>query len=99
MKNAGVEIIGGGASATAGVWTPTAFITYEEDLTNTTIPLGHIKVRINTFVNIGTGYTDGYGKVSIPKGWGGKFRNPVNYQIKFKSDEWKILDHNSGVAK
>ena len=99
MKNAGVEIIGGGASATAGVWTPTAFITYEEDLTNTTIPLVHIKVRINTFVNIGTGYTDGYGKVSIPKGWGGKFRNPVNYQIKFKSDEWKILDHNSGVAK
>lgn len=96
MKNAGISV-GSGPSATAK-WVPSARILYTDDLTNETVPLKNVTVRVNTFVNIGTGQTNENGEVEIPKGWGGKFRNPVDYEVKFKNDRFKLLEHHTGVA-
>lgn len=96
MKNAGISV-GSGPSATAK-WVPSARILYTDDLTDETVPLKNVTVRVNTFVNIGTGRTNENGEVEIPKGWGGKFRNPVDYEVKFKNDRFKLLEHHTGVA-
>ena len=73
MKNAGIDTDDG--PSTASGWTPSACILYEDDLTHEKLPLKNVTVRVNTFVNIGTGQTDERGYVAIPEGWGGKFRN------------------------
>ena len=96
MKNAGIDTDDG--PSTASGWTPSACILYEDDLTDEIIPLKNVTVRVNTFVNIGTGRTNANGEVEIPKGWGGKFKNPVDYEVKFKNDRFKLLEHHTGVA-
>lgn len=96
MKNAGIGV-DSGPSATAK-WVPSARILYTDDLTDETVPLKNVTVRVNTFVNIGTGRTNENGEVEIPKGWGGKFRNPVNYEVKFKNDRFKLIENKTGVA-
>ena len=83
MKNAGIDTDDG--PSTASGWTPSACILYEDDLTHEKLPLKNVTVRVNTFVNIGTGQTDERGYVAIPEGWGGKFRNRVDYEVKFKT--------------
>lgn len=99
MQNAGIEFFDGPSSTGGRTWQPSARIDYRDDLTGEVIPLQRVKVRVNTLMNVGTGYTDADGRVTIPKGWGGKFRNSVNYQVKFKTPRWKILSHHTGVAK
>lgn len=100
MKNTGIETVNTGAGTTGGgKWTPSAHISYVDDMTNEEIPLAMVKVRVNTLCNIGTNYTDAKGNVTITKGWGGNFLNPVDYQIKFKSDYWKIIENKTGVAE
>lgn len=96
MKNAGIDTDDG--PSTASGWTPSACILYEDDLTGEIIPLKNVTVRVNTFVNIGTGQTDERGYVAIPKGWGGKFRNVVDYEVKFKNNRFKVLEHHTGAA-
>lgn len=96
MKNAGIDT-DDGPSPAAG-WTPSACILYEDDLTHEKLPLKNVTVRVNTFVNIGTGQTDERGYVAIPEGWGGKFRNRVDYEVKFKNNRFKILEHHTGAA-
>lgn len=95
MKNAGIDT-DDGPSPAAG-WTPSACILYEDDLTHEKLPLKNVTVRVNTFVNIGTGQTDERGYVAIPEGWGGKFRNRVDYEVKFKNNRFKILEHHTGL--
>ena len=56
MKNAGIDTDDG--PSTASGWTPSACILYEDDLTHEKLPLKNVTVRVNTFVNIGTGQTD-----------------------------------------
>ena len=96
MKNAGIDTDDG--PSTASGWTPSACILYEDDLTHEKLPLKNVTVRVNTFVNIGTGQTDERGYVAIPEGWGGKFRNRVDYEVKFKNNRFKILEHHTGAA-
>lgn len=98
MKSVGL-IVSGGPSSTAGrAWTPSAEITYYDDALQQTIPLQTIEIRVNTLFNVGTGFTDADGRVTIAKGSGGKFRNPVQYQLKFRTDRWKINNPNNDVA-
>lgn len=97
MKNAGIPIIGNGPSSTGG-WTPQAIVTCYDDATNERIPLQGVKVRVSTLLNVGIGYTDKDGMVNIPKGRGGKFKNPVRYQIVFDNDYWKIKNAIKQVA-
>lgn len=98
MKSAGMTPIGSGGGVCAP-YSPSAQISCEDDLLKKRINLERVKVRVNTFFNIGTGYTNANGLVVIDKGWGGKFRNPVHYKVKFKTDEWKILDNTTGIAE
>lgn len=97
MKNAGITVIGGGSSSTGGT-SPQAVIRYYDDATNSSIPLQGVKVRVSTLLNVGTGYTDQNGIVVIAKGSGGKFRNPVKYQIKFENNYWKIKNSIDQIA-
>jgi acyl carrier protein len=62
------------------------------------MPLENVRVRVNTFFNSGEGYTDEDGNVTISRGWGGKFKNAVQYKIIWSTDFWKIHD-DSGKAK
>lgn len=92
MKSVGIVVGGNGPTTTGSPWTPSAEVTCIDDATGERIPLERLKVRVNTFFNVGTGYTNKDGNVTIAKGWGGRFRNPVQYQILFETDKWKILN-------
>jgi hypothetical protein len=80
-------------------WAPSATIKYQSDVDGeAVIPLENVRVRVNTFFNSGEGYTDEYGNVTISGGWGGKFKNAVQYKIIWSTDLWKIHD-GSGKVK
>jgi hypothetical protein len=80
-------------------WEPSATIRYQSDVSGEAVmPLENVRVRVNTFFNSGEGYTDEDGNVTISRGWGGKFKNAVQYKIIWSTDFWKIHD-DSGKAK
>jgi hypothetical protein len=77
----------------ATAWTPEATIKYISGVPGeAAIPLKNVLVRVNTTFNSGEGYTDANGKVTITKGWGGKFRKATRYIIIWKTDKWEIHD-------
>ena len=104
MKNAGITVSGGGASTTSG-YGPSATIKFIDDAYpsnhinyNKPLPLKGVKVRVNTFFNVGTAFTNDDGQVTIYKSNGGKFSSPVRYQVKFDNENWKIASPNLYTA-
>ncbi len=93
-----VELTGKALPETRDTWIPSASVVYYSATNQTTIPLQNVLVRANTDFNSGDVYTDANGYVSIPSGWGGKFRNSVHYKIIWRTDDWKIHD-DLGKAK
>lgn len=89
-----------GPQTRASAWQPSATITYDSGVAGENeIKLKNVLVRANTTFNSGEGYTDANGKVTISKGWGGKFKNATQYKIIWKNDKWKIRDRGTGKAK
>lgn len=83
-------------------WYPSAKITYTDEVTGETIPLEGLKVRVSTFTNSTSAYTNASGEVSGLVGWGGRFRYGVRYEIIFEnhasSPRWNIRNGTYGQA-
>ena len=63
-------------------WEPSATIMYNDPyMGGAARPLEGVKVRVSTFIYVGSGYTDAHGNARGLKGWAGKFRKPVPCRI------------------
>lgn len=96
-----MELTGNATPETRAAWQPSAWIRQTDPATSSAdlVPIVGVLVRANTDFNSGEAYTNADGRVTIAKGWGGKFRNKVTYMVIWEGKAGYKIHDSAGKAK